>query len=76
MAYMLLAPAFTGPLILHSLGKELFPSTHFTEDLKNVLFSFESLSDWIDVLHPTCYGTEYQRFASELHSLKDLVLLL
>lgn len=76
MTYILLASAFTGPLILQLPGKELFPSTHFTEELKNVLFSFESPSDWTDLLHPTCYGTEYQRTVSELHSLKDLMLLL
>lgn len=76
VAHMLLAPAFTGPLTLHSLGEELFPSNGFTEDLKNVLFNSESLSDWVDPLHFTCHGTEYQRVASGLHFLEDLRLLL
>lgn len=76
MAYTLMAPGFTGPLTLHSLGKELFPSLHFTEDLKNVLFNSESLSDWIHLLRFTCHGTEHQRIASELHFLEDFMLLL
>lgn len=58
------------------LAGERTVSIHsFYAELKSVLLSLESLSEHTDLLHPICNGTEYQKMASKLHSLKDLMLL-